>query len=120
MQFYSQVDTGFGYTPTQNFGGNQFPGAFPYGGGNWQQPQGDVGRQPIRLAALLILVQPVEVGTAISWITNCWPVLPADRAQGIFSFAQTGEILTVRAPRDGEDWMKLNQREDDQRWALLN
>jgi hypothetical protein len=43
-----------------------------------------------------------------------------DRAQGIFSIAQTGEILTVRAPRDGEDWMRLNQRQDEQRWGLLN
>jgi hypothetical protein len=43
-----------------------------------------------------------------------------DRAQGIFSIVQTGEILTVRAPYDGEDWMRLNQREDEQRWGLLN
>jgi hypothetical protein len=85
QQFYGQVDTGFGYVPTQNFGGSQFPGASPYRGGNWQQQQGDAGRQPIRFAALPILVQPMEVETAISWITNCWPVLPADRAQGIFS-----------------------------------
>jgi hypothetical protein len=29
--------------------------------------------------------------------------------------------LTVWAPRNGEEWwMRLNQREDDQRWALLN
>jgi hypothetical protein len=40
--------------------------------------------------------------------------------QGIFSFSQSGEVLTVRAPRDGEDWMKLNLREDDQRWGAIN
>jgi hypothetical protein len=28
--------------------------------------------------------------------------------------------LTVQAPHDGADWMRLNHREDDQRWALLN
>jgi hypothetical protein len=40
--------------------------------------------------------------------------------QGVFSFSQTGEVLTVRAPSDGEDWMKLNPREDDQRWGAIN
>jgi uncharacterized membrane protein YgcG len=120
QQFYGQVDTGFGYVPTQNFGWSQFPGASPAKGGNWQQQQGNAGQQAIRFAALPILVQPMEVETAISWITSCWPVLPADRAQGTFLFAQTGEFLTVRASREGEEWIRLNQREDDQRWALLN
>jgi hypothetical protein len=40
--------------------------------------------------------------------------------QGAFSFSQTGEVFTIRAPRDGEDWMKLSQREDDQRWGAIN
>jgi hypothetical protein len=40
--------------------------------------------------------------------------------QGIFSFLQSGEVLTVRAPRNGEVWMKLNPREDDQRWGAIN
>jgi hypothetical protein len=40
--------------------------------------------------------------------------------QGIFSFLQSGEVLTVRALRNGEDWMKLNPREDDQRWGAIN
>jgi hypothetical protein len=40
--------------------------------------------------------------------------------QGIFSFSQSGEVLTVRAPRNGKDWMKLNLREDDQRWGAIN
>jgi hypothetical protein len=39
--------------------------------------------------------------------------------QGIFSFSQSGKVLTVRAPRNGEDWMKLNPREDDQRWGAI-
>jgi hypothetical protein len=86
QQFNGQVDTGFGYVPTQNYGGSQFPGTSPYGGGNWQHQQGNAGRQPIRFAALPILVQTIEVETAISWIMSCWPVLPADQAQGIFLF----------------------------------
>jgi hypothetical protein len=64
--------------------------------------------------------QPQEVEAACTWAASCWPELPADRLQGVFSISQTGEILTVRAPRDGEDWMRLNQREEDQRWAVLN
>jgi hypothetical protein len=40
--------------------------------------------------------------------------------QGIFSFVQSGEVLTVRAPCNGEDWMKLNRREDTQRWGAIN
>jgi hypothetical protein len=28
--------------------------------------------------------------------------------------------LTVRAPREGEEWMRANAREDEQRWAVLN
>jgi hypothetical protein len=43
-----------------------------------------------------------------------------DRIQGIFAIVQNGEILTVRATRDGEDWMRLNPRQEEQRWALLN
>jgi hypothetical protein len=46
--------------------------------------------------------------------------MPADCVPGLFSFLQTGEILTVRAPRDGEEWMRLNPRQDQQRWAALN
>jgi hypothetical protein len=33
---------------------------------------------------------------------------------------QTGEILTVRAPREGEEWMRSSAREEEQRWAVLN
>jgi hypothetical protein len=40
--------------------------------------------------------------------------------QVVFSFSQTEEVLTVRALRNSEDWMKLNPREDDQRWGAIN
>jgi hypothetical protein len=46
--------------------------------------------------------------------------LPGDRLQGIFSISQTGKILTVRAPREGEEWMRAKAREDEQMWAVLN
>jgi hypothetical protein len=52
--------------------------------------------------------------------TNCWPKLPADRLPGAFSILQTGEILTVRAPREGEEWMRSSVREEEQRWSVLN
>jgi hypothetical protein len=106
-----------GYQVTPFFGPGQFPS--PYGNNPWQQA-GDGSRQPIRFAALPIPVQPYEVQAACSWATNCWPELPADRLQGVFSISQTGEILTVRAPREGEEWMRANAREDEERWAVLN
>jgi uncharacterized membrane protein YgcG len=34
--------------------------------------------------------------------------------------SQYGDILTVRALREGEEWMRLNPRHDEQRWAVLN
>jgi hypothetical protein len=103
---------GFGYQPNAPYGAAQF---------SWTQPQqGDDARQLVRIPALPLPVQLYEVQAASSWVTNCWPVLPGDRMQGVFSFSQTGEVLTVRAPRDGEDWMKLSQREDDQRWGAIN
>jgi hypothetical protein len=40
--------------------------------------------------------------------------------QGIFSFSQSGEVLTVRASRDGKDWIKFYPREDNQRWGVIN
>jgi hypothetical protein len=112
---------GFGYQPNAPYGTAQF--LSPYGG-MWNQPQqqqqGDGARQLIRVPAIPLPVQPDEVQAASSWVTNCWPILPGDRMQVIFSFSQSGEVLTIRAPRDGEDWMKLNQREDDQRWGAIN
>jgi uncharacterized membrane protein YgcG len=67
-----------------------------------------------------IPVQPPDVDQASWYAANCWPSLPRDRIPGIFAFSQIGEILTVRAPRDGEDWMRLNAREEEQRWNILN
>jgi hypothetical protein len=62
----------------------------PYGS-TWTQPlQGDGARQLIRVPALPLPVQPYEVQAASSWVTN------------------------------SEDWMKLNPREDDQRWGAIN
>jgi hypothetical protein len=110
------------YQPNAPYGTAQF--SSPYGG-MWnqlqQQQQGDGGaRQLIRVPAIPLPVQPYEVQAASSWVTNCWLILPGDRMQSMFSFLQSGEVVTVRAPRDGEDWMKLNPREDDQRWGAIN
>jgi hypothetical protein len=93
----------------------------PFGGG-CQQQQGDgtTTRQPIRFPVTPLPVQPYEVEAACTWVVNCGPELPTDRIQGVFSIAQSGEILTVRAPRDGEDWMRLNPRQEEQRWSALN
>jgi hypothetical protein len=113
-----QPPGGFGgYQANPFFGPGQFP--TPYGSNPWQQV-GEGSRQPVRFAALPIPVQPYEVQAACSWATNCWPEFPADRLQGVFSISQTGEILAVRAPREGEEWMRANAREDEQRWAVLN
>jgi hypothetical protein len=110
---------GFCYQPNTPYETAQF--LSPYGG-MWNQPQqqqqqGDGARQLVRVPAIPLPVQPYKVQAASSWVTNCWPVLPGDRMQGIFSFSHSGEMLTLRALRDGEDWMKLNPREDDQRWG---
>jgi hypothetical protein len=115
-------DQGSCYQPNAPYGTAQF--SSPYSG-MWnqlqQQQQGDGGaRQLIRVPAIPLLVQPYEVQAASSWVTNCWLILPGDRMQSMFSFLQSGEVVTVRAPRDGEDWMKLNPREDDQRWGAIN
>jgi hypothetical protein len=48
------------------------------------------------------------------------PDLPHDCVSGVFAVAQTGEILTICAPREGEEWMNLNPRHDEQRWSVLN
>lgn len=48
-----------------------------------------------------------------------WPTA-MDRIPGIFSVAQTGEILAVRAPREGKEWMRNNPSQDVQRWAMMN
>jgi uncharacterized membrane protein YgcG len=48
------------------------------------------------------------------------PGLPIDRVAGFYAVAQSGEILTIRTPRDGKEWMTLNPRHDEQRWSVLN
>jgi hypothetical protein len=64
--------------------------------------------------------QATEVENASWYANNCWPELPANRVPGIFAFLQMGEVLAVRSPQDGEDWMRLNPRHDEQRWSVLN
>jgi hypothetical protein len=93
---------GFGYQPNAPYGTAQFSAPF---GGMWnqqqQQQQGDSARQLVmRVPAIPLPVQPYEVQAASSWVTNRWPILPGDRMQGIFSFSQSGEVLTIRAPRN--------------------
>jgi hypothetical protein len=90
-----------------------------FGGGFWGQQQ-EGTRQPTRFLATPLPQQSAEVENAAWHVTNCWPELPADRIPGIFGFAQSGELLTVREPRDGEDWMRLNPRQDEQRWSIFN
>jgi hypothetical protein len=72
------------------------------------------------LPALLHPQQQPDVKNACWYAANCWPELPADCVPGTFSFAQSGEILPVQAPREGEEWMSLNPCHDKQRWAVLN
>jgi hypothetical protein len=90
-----------------------------FGGGNWQN-QGGVARQPICLPDLPLQTQAQEVDFACWYASNCWPELPADQLPGLFGFAIFGELLTVRAPREGEEWMRLYPREEEQRWSVLN
>jgi hypothetical protein len=42
-----------------------------------------------------------------------------DRIQGVFGFTQQGEMTTVRAPSPGEERMRCNPRQEEQRqWSL--
>jgi hypothetical protein len=88
--FQAHPDSGMGQYPTL------------YGAGTWQDGSGGY-RQPVRFPATLIPVQPYEVQAACSWASNCWAELPGDRVPGFFSISQTGEILTIRSPREGEE-----------------
>jgi hypothetical protein len=124
-----QMQPGFLQQQQQQFNGQppqgyrfRFQAPPPYGYSNqWQNSSQNKGaRHLVRFPAMMLPTQPQEVEAACTWAASCWPELPADRLQGIFSISQTGEILTVQGPRDGEDWMRLNQREEDQRWAVLN
>jgi hypothetical protein len=119
--FLQQQQQQFTGQPLQGNGfGFQAPP--PYGYTNqWHNlSQNEGARHLVRFPAMTLPAQPQEIEAACTWAASCWPDLPADRLQGVFSISQTGEILTVRAPRDGEDWMRLNQREENQRWAVLN
>jgi hypothetical protein len=142
FQQQQQQATGpFGYTPLlaqqqqQGFppmGG--YGGAFGAGGvfgamsqaaamygqsGMWQQP-GDGAHQLVRFPAQPLPPQPAKVDSPCWQAANCWPEFPLDRIPGLFAFSQSGELLTVRAPRYGEDWMRYNPRQDRQRWSILN
>jgi hypothetical protein len=61
----------------------------------------------------------MEVENARWYAGNCWPKLAADCVPGLFLLSQY-DVLTVWAPREGEEWMRLNPRHDKQRWAVLN
>jgi hypothetical protein len=105
------------FQPQLNYGIGQNP--TPYCGGTWQD--GSSGyRQPVQFPATPIPVQHYQIQAACSWASNCWPELPGDRVPGVFSISQTGEILTIRSPKEGEEWMRANPQEDQQRWGLLN
>lgn len=100
-----------------------FGGGNPFMGNPWgmqQQSLGDGARQPVRFSALPLPQQTHDVDATCWAVANMWPELPGDRIPGAFAVAQTGEILTVRGPRDGEDWLRQNQRQDEQRWSVLN
>jgi hypothetical protein len=88
--------------------------------GMQQQNSADGARQPVRFPAMAIQPQAPEMDNACWAVANSRPDLPVDRIPGIFAIAQTGEILTVQGPRDGEDWLRQNQRQDEQRWSVLN
>jgi hypothetical protein len=114
------AEQAFGFQGMAAYAGMPFMGN-PFGG-VWQQQQGDgtTTWQQIRFPATPLPVQPYEVEAACTWVVNCCPELPTNRIQRVFSIAQSGEILTVRAPRDGKDWMRLNPRQEEQRWSALN
>jgi hypothetical protein len=121
----------YGFQPQQQYPGfpQQGGGYDPYMGygmsganlfsGQWGQ-QSEGARQPVRFPALPLQQQAAEVDAACAAVASIWPEFPVDRVPGIFSVAQTGEILTVRAPRDGEEWMRSNPRQEEQRWSVLN
>jgi hypothetical protein len=120
---YGPAADNAGYPPMGAFGFPQMAqvlGGFLGGGLEpWGQQQ-EGTRQPTRFPAAPLPNQPMDVQTAAWNVANCWPDLPSDRIRGIFAFSQAGELLTVRAPRDGEDWMSLNPRHDKQRWSVFN
>jgi hypothetical protein len=121
QQMFSNYGGGYAqpYGGYQGFDGGQIPYMGMATQGHWQQ-QGCGARQPIRLPAHPLPQQPGEVENARWYAGNCWPELAADCVPGLFSLSQYGDVLTVRALREGEEWMWLNPRHDEQRWAVLN
>jgi hypothetical protein len=117
QQHQHQMFSNYGGDYAQPYGGYQgFDGGqVPYMGmatqGLWQQ-QGGGARQPIRLPALPLPQQPAEVENARWYTGNCWPELAADCVLGLFLLSQYGNVLTARAPREGEEWMRLNPWHD--------
>jgi hypothetical protein len=74
----------------------------------------------VRLPAIPLPRQRQDVEDTRWRVTNCWPELAADCVPGMFSFLQTGEMLTVRVPQDREEWMVHNPRQDEQIWSGIN
>jgi hypothetical protein len=118
---YSGLDGAQGYFPGVPFMGMASQGLWnqPHNGGGG----GGGGSGPqfhVRLPVMPLPRQTQDVEDTRWHVTNSWPELAADCVLGMFSPSQTGEILTVRAPRDGEEWMVHNLRQDEQRWSGLN
>jgi hypothetical protein len=107
-----------GYFPQVPFMGMAFQGLWKQlhyrGGGGGGQ------RLHVRLPAMPLPCQTQDVEDTRWHVTNSWPELAADCIPGMFSFSQTDKILTVRAPRNSEEWMVHNLRQDEQRWSGLN
>jgi hypothetical protein len=116
--------TGPGYLPTTapgyNTQGFTHHPAMMYGMADMWQQQGGGIRKAVRLPALPLQQQTPEMENACWQVNSNIPELPADRVAGFYAVAQSGEILTIRTLRDGEEWMTLNPRHGKQRWSVLN
>jgi hypothetical protein len=120
---YSGPDGAQGYFPQVPFMGMASQGLWQqphYGGGGGGGGGSASQRLHVSLPVMPLPRQTQDIEDKRWHVTNSWPELAADCVPGIFSFSQTGEILTVRAPRDGEEWMVHNPRQDEQRWSGLN
>jgi hypothetical protein len=85
----------------------------------WQQQGGGI-RKAVRLPALPLQQQTPAMENACWQVNLNVPELPSDRVAGFYAVAQSGEILTIRTPRDGKEWMTLNPQHDEQRCSELN
>jgi hypothetical protein len=68
----------------------------------WQQQGGGI-RKAVRLPALPLQQQTPAMENACWQVNSNVPELPADRVAGFYAVAQSGEILTIRTPRDGKE-----------------